>query len=186
MRAIHPEAIIAEKNNAAIEEILKAKRDGLAENQFTSDLKIVTGANGALMQQIMQGIQQQQRTRSPVGASQSKSNHLLRNTFSQEVYDEFLAYKKEMKNQKHEKRIIRHHQQVAKEKLQEVAYKKASISPKFFKKQNFSTKMEILKENRREKDKLETILRKLKMKLKQIDMFDYNFFAKLEGDSKEQ
>ena len=134
LRAIHPEAIIAEKNNAAIEDILKAKRDGLAENQFTSDLKIVTGANGALMQQIMQGIQQQQRTRSPVGASQSKSNHLLRNTFSQEVYDEFLAYKKEMKNQKQEKRVILHHQQKAKEKLMEVAFKKASISPQYFKK----------------------------------------------------
>jgi len=44
-----------------------------------------------------------------VGASASKSNNLLRNTFSQEVYDEFLAYKKEKKNQKHEKKLIKHH-----------------------------------------------------------------------------
>ena len=46
--------------------------------------------------------------------------------------------------------------------------------------------MEILKENRREKDKLEATLRELKMKLKHVTMFNYNFFAKLEGDSKEQ
>jgi len=45
--------------------------------------------------------------------------------------------------------------------------------------------MEILKGHRREKDKLEAILRELKMKLKQVSMFNYNFFAKLEDDSKE-
>ena len=49
LRIIHPEAIIAEKNNAAIQDILKAKKDRLTEDSFTSRLKIVTGENGALM-----------------------------------------------------------------------------------------------------------------------------------------
>ena len=49
LRIIHPEATIAEKNNAAIQDILKAKKDRLTEDSFTSRLKIVTGENGALM-----------------------------------------------------------------------------------------------------------------------------------------
>jgi hypothetical protein len=39
-------------------------------------------------------------TRSPVGAAASKNNNLLRNTFSLEVYQEFLKFKKHEREKK--------------------------------------------------------------------------------------
>ena len=41
-----------------------------------------------------------------MGSSASKSNNLLRNTFSQEVYNEFLKFKQEKKQQNAIKGVI--------------------------------------------------------------------------------
>jgi hypothetical protein len=40
-----------------------------------------------------------------LGASNSKSPHLLRNTFSIELYEEFLKFQKSHKNQKKEQQL---------------------------------------------------------------------------------
>jgi hypothetical protein len=54
----------------------------------------------------MPSLQQQQNSKSPVGASSSKSGNLLRNTFSMEVYQEFLKFKTDKANQKREAATI--------------------------------------------------------------------------------
>ena len=63
-------------------------------------------------------MQQYQANRSPVGASSSKNNNLLRNTFSLAVYQEFLNWKKNSKRKEAEKKSTEEQLQIAHEKIQ--------------------------------------------------------------------
>jgi hypothetical protein len=91
-RQKHDSAEEAEKLAAHAALIKKAKKGELKESSLTCSLKIEWAEND-LMNLVRPGVEQYQKIRSPVGASASKSNNLLRNTFSQEVYNEFLKYK---------------------------------------------------------------------------------------------
>ena len=55
-----------------------------------------------------------------------------------------------------------------------------------FKELSFDQRMQKLKERRVHRERLENQLAVLKRKLKTVQMFDTNFFAKLEEASKEQ
>jgi hypothetical protein len=72
------------------------------------------------MDLVRPGVEQYQKIRSPVGASASKSNNLLRNTFSQEVYNEFLKYKIDKKQQNAIKGLILDEQDVLLDQLKAV------------------------------------------------------------------
>lgn len=77
-------------------------------------------AENDLMNLVRPGVEQYQKIRSPVGASASKSNNLLRNTFSQEVYNEFLKYKIDKKQQNAIKGVILDEQDELLEKLRAI------------------------------------------------------------------
>ena len=104
-RQKHDSAEEAEKLAAHAALIKKAKKGELKESSLTCSLKIEWAEND-LMNLVRPGVEQYQKIRSPVGASASKSNNLLRNTFSQEVYNEFLKYKIEKKQQNAIKEVI--------------------------------------------------------------------------------
>ena len=70
----------------------------LEESSFTYAL--TKTHDKGFQDKIMPALQQDQNNRSPAGCSQSKSFNLLKNTFSLEVYNEFLKWKVAEKNRK--------------------------------------------------------------------------------------
>ena len=60
------------------------------------------------------------------------------------------------------------------------------FKPEFLKTQSFKEKMELMKQGRRDRDALTATLNELRMKVKHVDLFNVNFFRKLEEESKEQ
>jgi len=130
-------------------------------------------------------IQQHQSTKSPQCSSASKSSNLLRNSFSLEIYHEFLKYKKEKKQKAEEILHIEEEQRITLDKLFEIG-QRVEFTPQYMKLNTFKEKMEILKQGRREKDALRSYLKELRLKMRHIKMMSVNFFKKLEEESKQQ
>lgn len=123
---------------------------------MTCSLKIEWAEND-LMNLVRPGVEQYQKIRSPVGASASKSNNLLRNTFSQEVYNEFLKYKIDKKQQNAIKALILDDVDELLGQLRDV--KQQSPPPEFMRSRTFAQKMDIMKESRTKKDEIRAQIR---------------------------
>lgn len=84
----------------------------------------------AFQQIILPSLHQFQNQRSPKGASLSKSSFLLRNSFSLEIYQEFLKWKKkDAEVQKQKKEILAQISEV-KQKIKERKLSKESLKNK--------------------------------------------------------
>ena len=130
-------------------ELAKVKNTRLVENSFTYSLS--QAQDKQFIDKLIPSIQKYQQTRSPVGASSSKSNNLLRNTFSMEVYQEFLKFKKDKAKKRQWAKIFEESQVQTLEKLENL-YKQDQFKYENMKKRNFTEKMEIMKDGRRQKD----------------------------------
>ena len=92
-----------------------------------------------------------------------------------EVYQAFLRHKAERTKRRAEAKIIEADAREAENKLLELDAEPLAEKDEW-KALKFKGRMELLRNNRRERDILKLTLRELKMKLRHASMFDTNFF----------
>ena len=161
----------------------KAKNEDLIENSFTFSLGHV--CDKQFMQLILPSIQQHMATRAPCGASWSRCSNLLRNSFSLEVYKEFLKDKTTKHDRKLETKDYEVEQEDVENQLKELI-ENPRFKPEFLRTQTFRDKMDVMKQGRGERDALRATLTDIKSKLNKNRHYKLDFFKSMEVETKEQ